>query len=92
MEGIYAFLNSNVATMALVEKDTSIKDWNTVNGIGIYSGVDAANSPATGWVTAIVLRDNGNNSYKKVIAFGSNTQRLYTRLMFGDSWGEWKTI
>lgn len=79
----------------ITEQDTAISDWDSIDTIGIYSGNSengTKNSPVEHeWITGIALRANGNFLFMNIIAIGQTYGRIYTRTMFNNVWGDWKT-
>ena len=68
-----------------------VKDWNNVNNIGIYSGNNALNTPVDDeWITGIVLADNYNTQFLKIIAF--STTHVYIRSGSIRKWRNWIQI
>lgn len=77
---------------ALRYKNANVTDWNNVIEIGIYSGNNAANSPASNtWINAICLSSNSNTKFLHLIAFTTNGH-IYLRNMFDGKWEAWNLI
>lgn len=89
-------LNTNIGTkqdaieQPLYLKNKEISDWNDVLLAGWYSGNNAANAPTAGWVSAINIPYNGNESYSCLIA--TNGTSLHTRYRDGSTstWTTWR--
>lgn len=67
-----------------------INDWNNVSAQGWYSGYNLQNAPTSGWVCAINIPYNGDESYSCLIA--TNGVSLYTRYRDGyaNTWRAWR--
>ena len=74
-----------------------VKDWNTVNQVGWYSGYNASNSHSdfsnvSSWVIALCLAQGGNMNYAKLYA--NFESKLYIRSGNANTgnWSSWTKI
>ena len=61
---------------------------------GIYSGINAKNSPentSDTWINAICLCPNGNKNFLCLLAL-ANPGKIFYRYSFGSEWHEWVII
>lgn len=65
-------------------------DWDLISETGIYSGMNAKNSPVSydSWINAICLRSNGNGLFLCVIGF-INNGTIFIRQMSNGQWLDW---
>ena len=80
----------DVMEQPLYLKNKEISDWNDVIVAGWYSGNNAANTPTTGWVSAINIPYHGNGVYSCLIA--TSGERLFIRGKNQNVWGDWKEV
>lgn len=70
----------------------NLLDWNSISKSGVYSGVNAKNSPADSngaWVNAIVVQTNAQKNFLAVIAFDCGSNKIWLRNMINGNWLEW---
>ena len=79
---------------SLLNIDISVKNWDDVLSAGIYSGINAKNSPentSDTWINAICLCSNGNKNFLCLLAL-ANPGKIFYRYSFGSEWHEWVII
>lgn len=79
---------------SLLNIDISVKNWDDVLSAGIYSGINAKNSPentSDTWINAICLCSNGNENFLCLLAL-ANPGKIFYRYSFGSEWHEWVII
>ena len=79
---------------SLLNIDISVKNWDDVLSAGIYSGMNAKNSPentSDTWINAICLYSNGNKNFLCLLAL-ANPGKIFYRYSFGGEWHEWVII
>ena len=72
-----------------------VNDWNNIGKAGWYTGLDAANAPATGWINAICIPASNDPYYCTVLAMSIRSTNIYVRYRNGkleSDWSAWRTI
>lgn len=79
---------------SILNINMDVKNWDDVLSAGIYSGINAKNSPentSDTWINAICLCSNGNENFLCLLAL-ANPGKIFYRYSFGSEWYEWVII
>ena len=83
--------NDATTKQPLCCSDNNVSNWDNIRGAGWYSGIDAANAPTSGWISAINIPYNNSSAYPCLIA--TNGLALFIRRKDGNlGWSNWLKI